>query len=314
MKQYLELCRHIMDHGVEKEDRTGTGTISTFGYQMRFDLSKGFPLVTTKKLPFRIILSELLWFIAGDTNITYLLRHNNHIWDEWAFERYAASSEYKGPDMTQFGKRAMKDPVFAQVVKQEMKTFTDCIMSDKAFGDRWGDLGPVYGKQWRRWQTPDGKTVDQLANIVEGLKSNPDSRRHLVVAYNPAEVDEMVLPPCHSLFQFYVLEGKLSCQLYQRSGDTFLGIPFNIASYALLTLMLAQTVNLQPGEFIHTIGDAHIYKNHIEQVELQLSREPKALPTITINPAITSIFDYTYEDFELIGYDAYPHIKGEVSV
>jgi thymidylate synthase len=264
MKQYHDLLKHILDKGTRKEDRTGTGTISTFGYQMRFDLSEGFPVVTTKKLHLRSIIIELLWFLQGDTNIKYLKENNVSIWDEWADEN--------------------------------------------------GNLGPVYGHQWRSWPDGKGGTIDQITKLVHSLNNNPDSRRHIVSAWNVADVDNMALPPCHTLFQFYVADGKLSCQLYQRSADTFLGVPFNIASYALLTMMLAQVCDLEPGEFVHTFGDAHIYSNHLEQVELQLSRDFRPLPTMKINPNVKDIFGFKYEDFELVGYDPHPHIKGAVAV
>lgn len=264
MKQYLDLCKHILHNGTEKEDRTGTGTISTFGYQMRFDLQEGFPLVTTKKLHVKSIIHELLWFLNGDTNIKYLQDNGVRIWNEWADEN--------------------------------------------------GDLGPVYGYQWRSWPTPGGESIDQITNLIEQIKHNPDSRRLIVSAWNVANVDSMALPPCHTMFQFYVANGKLSCQLYQRSADVFLGVPFNIASYALLTMMVAQVCDLEPGEFIHTLGDAHIYSNHIDQINLQLEREPKKLPKMKLNKEVTSIFDFKYEDFTLVDYDAHPHIKGVVSV
>ncbi len=264
MKQYLDLLKHIRENGVMKEDRTGTGTQSVFGYQMRFDLSKGFPLLTTKKVPLKSIIYELLWLIAGDTNVKYLQDHGVTIWDEWA--------------------------------------------------DKNGELGPVYGHQWRSWPTPDGRAIDQLSQVIDQIRNHPDSRRMLVTAWNPGEVDRMALPPCHCLFQFYVAEGKLSCQLYQRSADTFLGVPFNIASYALLTMMIAQVCGLKPGEFIHTTGDTHIYRNHFDQVALQLSREPRPLPTMKINPDVKSIFDFKYEDFTLEGYDPWPAIKAPVAV
>ncbi|MBE6237986.1 MAG: thymidylate synthase [Bacteroidales bacterium] len=264
MKQYLELLRHIRANGAMKSDRTGTGTQSVFGYQMRFDLSEGFPLLTTKKVHLKSIIHELLWFIAGDTNIKYLKDNGVTIWDEWADEN--------------------------------------------------GDLGPVYGHQWRSWPTPDGGTIDQLANVVDMIKNRPDSRRMIVSAWNVAEVEKMALPPCHSLFQFYVADGKLSCQLYQRSADVFLGVPFNIASYALLTMMIAQVCGLEPGEFVHTTGDTHIYVNHFEQVETQLSREPRKLPKMKINPEVKSIFDFKYSDFELVDYDPYPRIPAPVAV
>jgi thymidylate synthase len=264
MKQYHDLLQHILDNGTLKEDRTGTGTTSVFGYQMRFDLSEGFPVVTTKKLHLRSIIVELLWFLRGDTNIKFLNDHGVSIWDEWADEN--------------------------------------------------GDLGPVYGHQWRSWPTRDGGTIDQISNLIKQIKRNPDSRRLIVSAWNVADVDNMALPPCHSLFQFYVADGKLSCQLYQRSADTFLGVPFNIASYALLTLMIAQVCELEPGDFVHTFGDAHLYSNHIEQAKLQLSRECRPLPTMKINPAVNDIFDFKLEDFELINYDPHPHIKAQVAV
>lgn len=264
MKQYLDLLQYVLDHGTERQDRTGTGTVGVFGYQMRFDLGRGFPVLTTKKLHLRSIIYELLWFLRGDTNIKYLKDHGVSIWDEWA--------------------------------------------------DAEGNLGPVYGSQWRSWPDGRGGTIDQIANVVEQIKSNPYSRRLMVTAWNPAEIEDMALPPCHCLFQFYVSDGKLSCQLYQRSADIFLGVPFNIASYALLTMMMAQVCGLEPGEFVHTFGDAHIYKNHLDQVHLQLTREPRPLPTMLINPERKSIFDFEYEDFRLDGYDPHPHIKGEVSV
>lgn len=264
MKQYHDLLEHILKNGTQKGDRTGTGTISTFGYQMRFDLSEGFPVLTTKKLHLKSIIHELLWFIAGDTNIKYLKDNGVRIWDEWADEN--------------------------------------------------GDLGPVYGYQWRSWPNPNGGTVDQLKLLVEQIKNNPNSRRHIISAWNPADVPNMALPPCHCLFQFYVAEGKLSCQLYQRSADTFLGVPFNIASYALLTLMMAQVCDLEPGEFIHSFGDVHLYNNHIEQTKEQLSREPKELPTMKINPEVKDLFQFKFEDFELINYHPHPHIKASVSV
>ncbi len=265
MQAYLDLLRHVRDHGIRKSDRTGTGTISVFGYQMRFDLNEGFPCLTTKKLHLRSIIHELLWFLSGDTNIKYLNDNGVTIWDEWA------------------------DP-------------------------ETGDLGHVYGYQWRSWPTPDGGHIDQIAQLVESLKHNPDSRRHIVSAWNVADIPNMALPPCHALFQFYVADGKLSCQLYQRSADLFLGVPFNIASYALLTMMMAQVVGLQPGEFIHTLGDTHIYLNHLEQVETQLARTPRPLPTMRINPEVKDIFSFRYEDFTLEGYDPWPGIKAPISV
>ena len=264
MQQYLDLLTHIREHGVMKQDRTGTGTQSVFGYQMRFNLAEGFPLLTTKKVHLKSIIYELLWFIAGDTNVKYLQDHGVTIWDEWADEN--------------------------------------------------GNLGPVYGHQWRSWPAPDGRSIDQLSQVIETIRRNPDSRRMLVTAWNPAEVEQMALPPCHCLFQFYVAEGRLSCQLYQRSADVFLGVPFNIASYALLTLMIAQVCGLQPGEFIHTTGDTHLYRNHFEQVALQLSRQPRRLPVMKLNPDVKSVFDFKYEDFTLEGYDPWPAIKAPVAV
>lgn len=264
MQQYLDLMRHIRHHGVRKEDRTGTGTLSIFGWQMRFNLADGFPLVTTKKLHLRSIIYELLWFLRGDTNVRYLQDHGVSIWNEWA--------------------------------------------------DETGDLGPVYGKQWRAWPTPDGRTIDQLSAVVEQIRQHPDSRRHLVTAWNPADVDRMALPPCHCLFQFYAAEGRLSCQLYQRSADVFLGVPFNIASYALLTLMVAQVTGLKPGEFIHTFGDAHLYLNHLDQADLQLTRTPYPLPTMRLNPARTALYSFEFGDFTLENYQAHPHIAAPVSV
>ena len=264
MRQYLDLLQHVLDHGTPREDRTGTGTVGVFGYQMRFPLGKGFPLLTTKKLHLRSIIYELLWFLRGDTNIQYLHDHKVTIWDEWADEN--------------------------------------------------GDLGPVYGSQWRSWPDGRGGTIDQIANVVNEIKANPYSRRLMVTAWNPAEIQDMALPPCHCLFQFYVSNGKLSCQLYQRSADIFLGVPFNIASYALLTMMMAQVCDLEPGDFVHTLGDAHIYQNHLDQVKLQLTREPRPLPTMHINPEKKDIFGFDYEDFTLTNYDPHPHIKGEVSV
>jgi thymidylate synthase len=264
MKQYHDLMRHILEHGVTKTDRTGTGTISVFGYQMRFNLQEGFPMLTTKKVHVRSIFHELLWFLKGETNISYLKENGVSIWDEWADEK--------------------------------------------------GELGPVYGYQWRSWPTPDGGHIDQITNVIEQIKKNPDSRRLIVSAWNVADVDKMKLPPCHAFFQFYVADGKLSCQLYQRSADVFLGVPFNIASYALLTMMVAQVCGLQPGDFVHTLGDAHLYSNHIEQTKLQLSRDFRPLPQLVINPEVKNIFDFKYEDFEIKNYDPHPHIKADVAI
>jgi thymidylate synthase len=264
MKQYLDLLTHVLEHGTRKEDRTGTGTISTFGYQMRFDLAEGFPLMTTKKLHLKSIIHELLWFLQGDTNTKYLNEHGVRIWNEWADEE--------------------------------------------------GNLGHIYGYQWRSWPTPDGGSIDQISRSVDSIKNSPDSRRHVVSAWNVGELDNMALPPCHILFQFYVADGKLSCQLYQRSADIFLGVPFNIASYSFLLMMMAQETGLQPGEFIHTLGDAHIYLNHLDQVKLQLSRDPRPLPMVTLNKDIKSVFDFRFEDFHIENYDPHPHIKGAISV
>jgi thymidylate synthase len=264
MQQYLDLLDRVLRDGVKKSDRTGTGTLSVFGHQMRFDLSAGFPLLTTKKLHTKSIIYELLWMLRGDTNIAYLKDHGVSIWDEWA--------------------------------------------------DEDGDLGPVYGRQWRSWPAPDGRAIDQISNVVASIRKNPDSRRHIVTAWNPAQVEDMALPPCHLLFQFYVAEGKLSCQLYQRSGDIFLGVPFNIASYALLTMMIAQVTDLAPGDFIHTLGDAHIYTNHLEQAHTQLTRAPRPLPTMTLDPKVKDLFAFRYQDFVLSGYDPHPHIAAKVAV
>lgn len=290
MKQYLELCKRILDEGTFKGDRTGTGTYSVFGHQMRFNLNEGFPLLTTKKVFLKGIIHELLWFISGSTNIKYLVDNDVKIWNEWPYEIYKKSKEYQNESLDEF------------VIK---------IKESDEFAKKWGELGPVYGKQWRDF---NGAGVDQLANLIEQIKSNPNSRRLIICAWNPCEVDQMALPPCHSFMQFYVLDGKLSCQLYQRSGDVFLGIPFNIASYALFTMMIAQVCGLGVGDFVHTIGDAHIYSNHIEQVNLQLTRETRELPTMKINPNVKSIFDFKYEDFELVNYNPHKAIKGKVAV
>lgn len=314
MKQYLEMCRHILDNGTVKNDRTGTGTISVFGYQSRYNLQDGFPLMTTKKTAFRLIVSELLWFLKGDTNIRALLKDNNHIWDEWAFAQWTESDEYTGPDMTDFGRRAQKDPAFAEQYKEQMANFQERVLTDEAFAAKYADLGPVYGKQWRSWPTSTGGSIDQLKNVIDSIKSNPDSRRHIVTAWNPEFVDDMALPPCHTFFQFYVAEGKLSCQLYQRSADVFLGVPFNIASYALLTHLIARECGLEAGEFIHTTGDTHIYSNHIEQVNEQLNRKPKKLPTLVINSEKASIFELEAEDIAIEGYHPDPRIKAPVAV
>ncbi|MFB1080887.1 thymidylate synthase [Jeotgalibacillus sp. JSM ZJ347] len=313
MKQYHDLLEQVLNQGIKKGDRTGTGTISSFGHQMRFDLQEGFPLVTTKKVPFKLIVSELLWFIKGDTNIRYLLEHNNHIWDEWAFKNWVESDEYTGPDMTDFGLKSLKDEEFKKEYQHQMQLFQEKVLTDDQFQEKYGDLGSVYGKQWRQWQKLSGDTIDQLKEVIESIKYNPDSRRHIVSAWNPEDVPSMALPPCHTLFQFYVADGKLSCQLYQRSGDLFLGIPFNIASYALLTHLVANECGLEPGEFIHTIGDAHIYSNHIAQVNKQLSREFKTLPTLKLNQQ-KSLFDLDPSDVVIENYNPHPAIKAPVAV
>lgn len=311
---YLALGKTILEEGVNKGDRTGTGTKSIFGHQMRFDLQKGFPLLTTKRIPFRLIKSELLWFIKGDTNIRYLLEQNNHIWDEWAFERYVKSTAYKGPDMTDFGRRALVDEEFNKLYQVEMTKFADQILQDEAFAAQYGELGNVYGSQWRNWKTSQGETIDQLKEVIEMIQKTPDSRRLIVSAWNPEDVPNMALPPCHTLFQFYVAEGKLNCQLYQRSADVFLGVPFNIASYALLTHLIAHETGLEVGEFVHTFGDAHLYVNHIEQMKEQLAREPRAFPTLKLNTDKKSIFDFEMEDIEIRDYHPHPRIKAPIAV
>lgn len=315
-EQYLDLLRHVLKHGTKKEDRTGTGTLSVFGYQMRFDLNEGFPLLTTKRVPFKLIVSELLWFMKGDTNIRYLLQHKNHIWNEWAFKRWVESAAYSGPDMANFGLRSQTDEAFHLVYKEQEAFFVARVLEDDDFAAEFGDLGNVYGKQWRRWQTSQGETIDQLKNVIGEIKANPDSRRLLVTAWSPEDAtpQRSALPPCHTMFQFYVAENKLSCQLYQRSGDIFLGIPFNIASYALLTHMIAQECGLEVGEFVHTIGDAHIYLNHLEQIDIQLGRESRALPTLKLNPDVSSVFDFAVDDIKVEGYDPHPSIKAPVAV
>lgn len=314
MDQYLQLCQTILANGAVKDDRTGTGTKSIFGYQMRFDLTKGFPLLTTKRTAMRLIVSELLWFLKGDTNVRTLIAENNHIWDEWAFEKWVKSEDYNGPDMTDFGLRAAQDEAFQQIVDEQMTIFRERILSDDEFAKSYGDLGPVYGRQWRSWPSADGTSIDQLKNVIHSLKNNPDSRRHIVTAWNPSEVDQMALPPCHTFFQFYVADNKLSCQLYQRSADVFLGVPFNIASYALLTHLIARECNLEVGEFVHTLGDAHIYSNHINQVNEQLTREPRDLPILTISSEKESIFELETSDISIEGYNPHPRIKAPIAV
>ncbi len=292
MKAYHDLIHRVLAEGVHKEDRTGTGTLSVFGHQMRFDLQAGFPMMTTKKLHLKSILHELIWFIRGETNIRYLRQNGVRIWDDWPYAKYKASGDFQGEDIRAFAAR---------------------IAEDAAFAEKWGELGPVYGHQWRSWPGPNG-AVDQLKQVLEDLRQNPDSRRHIVSAWNPGYIDQMALPPCHAFFQFYVAEGKLSCQLYQRSADIFLGVPFNIASYALLVHFMAHDLGLEVGDFVHTLGDAHIYSNHLDQVKLQISREPRTLPTLWLNPDVRSLFDFTYDDVRLEGYDPHPHIAGAVAV
>jgi len=311
---YLDLARTILEEGHYKEDRTNTGTYSLFGYQMRFNLQEGFPLLTTKKVPFGLIKSELLWFLKGDSNIRYLLQHNNHIWDEWAFERFVKSTDYTGPDMTDFSHRAQDDADFKVVYQEQMRLFNDRILADEGFAKQYGELGDIYGKQWRAWQTRSGETIDQIKNVIEMIKTNPDSRRLIVSAWNPEDVPSMALPPCHTMFQFYVNDGKLSCQLYQRSGDVFLGVPFNIASYALLTHLIAHETGLEVGEFIHTLGDAHIYSNHVTQVKTQLARSMHAAPKLWLNPDKKSIFDFDVADIKVENYESEPAIKAPVAV
>lgn len=315
-KVYLNLAKDILENGVFKGDRTGTGTYSVFGRQMRFDLSKGFPLLTTKRIPFRLIASELLWFIKGDTNIRYLLEHNNHIWDEWPFKNYVESDEYDGPDMTNFAHRSQEDDEFAEVYKVEMDKFVQRILEDDEFAEKWGSIGEsgAYGANWRGFVGANGKKIDQLKNVIEQIKNTPNSRRLLVNAWNPSEIENALLPPCHYGFQFYVAEGKLSMMFQMRSTDTMLGLPFNIASYALLTHMVARECGLEVGELVYTGGDVHLYANHIEQIKEQISREPKELPTLWLNPEKESVFDFEMEDIKVEGYDPHPAIKAPVAV
>ena len=293
MQAYLDLLKKILDDGTLKNDRTGTGTKSIFGYQMRFNLNDGFPLLTTKKLHTKSIIHELLWFLKGDTNIEYLAKNGVRIWDDWPYAIYKKSPEFAG---------------------ESIKEFSEKIATDSLFAKQFGNLGPVYGYQWRSWPAPNGQSIDQISQLIDQLKKNPDSRRHIISAWNVPFINEMALPPCHCLFQFYVADNKLSCMLYQRSADTFLGVPFNIASYALLTMMIAQVCGFELGDFVHTLGDTHLYTNHFEQAKLQLKRIPGELPQMKINPAIKSIFDFTFDDFELVNYNAQPHIKADVSV
>ena len=305
MRQYLDLLEDVKKNGLKKADRTGVGTISVFGRQLRFDLNKGFPAVTTKRLFMRGIIHELIWFLAGSTNIKYLVDNDFHIWGEWPYKHYLIANGKTVPDTN------------SQQWQAGIKNFTDEIKNDAKFAKKWGELGPVYGYQWRQWPTADGKNIDQVAKAVEMIKTNPDSRRVIISAWNVADIDEMAkagIPPCHLLFQFYVADGKLSCQMYQRSADTFLGVPFNIASYSLLTMMIAQVTGLKPGDFVHTFGDTHLYLNHLEQVDEQLSRKPKPLPKMRINPKVKNIDDFKFEDFELVGYDPHPAIYAPIAV
>lgn len=305
MKQYLELLRHVRERGVRKGDRTGTGTLSVFGYQFRHDLAEGFPLLTTKHVPIRLIIEELLWFVAGDTQLRTLAQKNVHIWDEWPYKAYLMRIGSTVP------------PTGSDEWKNGIKAFVERIRHNEDFAREYGDLGPIYGYQWRRWESPDGRVIDQLRDVVGQIKANPNSRRLIVSAWNPADTDEMAkagLPPCHCLFQFHVSDGKLSCQLYQRSADVFLGVPFNIASYALLTMMIAQVCALEPGEFIHTFGDVHLYLNHLEQADLQLAREPKSLPRMWIDPSVHDIDDFRFEHFRLDEYEAHASIKAPIAV
>ncbi|MDJ1153695.1 thymidylate synthase [Macrococcus caseolyticus] len=310
--EYHNLLKLILETGKDKDDRTNTGTLSVFGHQMRFDLSKGFPLLTTKKVSFKLVATELIWFIRGDTNIRYLLEYNNNIWNEWAFLKWIESDEYMGPDMTDFGHRALRDPEFNEQYREQLNIFKEKILTDDDFMQRFGDLGNVYGKQWRQFETKD-RVTDQLKDVIEQIKSNPHSRRHIVSAWNPGEIESMALPPCHTMFQFYVNDNKLSCQLYQRSADVFLGVPFNIASYSLLTHLVARECGLEVGEFIHSMGDAHIYSNHIEAVETQLMRSSYEAPKLQIN-SDKDIFNIEYEDLEIIDYTAHPAIKAPIAV
>ncbi|SEP59701.1 thymidylate synthase [Ignavigranum ruoffiae] len=313
MQAYLDLVEKVLNEGHRKDDRTGVGTLSLFGYQMRFDLNQGFPLLTTKRVPFSLVKSELLWFLRGDSNIRYLLEHQNHIWDEWAFEKYVASEDYRGPDMTDFGLRAEQDPKFKKVYQEEMSKFQQKVLADQKFAEKYGDLGRVYGRQWRSWQKRDGQTIDQISQVIENIRNHPDSRRLIVSAWNPEDVPDMALPPCHTLFQFYVQDQKLSCQLYQRSADIFLGVPFNIASYALLTHLIARETGLEVDEFVHTLGDAHLYLNHLDQAKTLLQRQPKPLPQLEIT-SNRPLDQLEMEDIQLHNYQPHPTIKAPIAV
>ncbi len=315
-KVYLEMCQCILDKGIFKEDRTGVGTYSLFGYQLRFNLREGFPLLTTKRVPFKIIASELLWFLKGDTNLRYLLQNNNHIWDEWGFQKWVTSKDYKGPDMTNFGIRCTQDEAFNKLYEEQMKYYQEQVLTNDAFAEAYGDLGNVYGKQWRHWEGGNGKVYDQIKWVIHEIKNNPTSRRLLVNAWDVASVYEglMQLPPCHFCFQFYVIEGKLSCLFNMRSNDVFLGLPFNIASYALLTHLIAHECGLEVGDLVYTGADVHLYANHVEQMKEQLTRTPRELPILKLNPVIRSVFDFNLEDLELVGYNPHPVIKAPVAV
>src|SRR5690625_3188815 len=313
-RQYLDLCQTILNDGIIKSDRINICTYSNLGSQMRFDLTDGFPLLTTKRVPFRLVASELLWFLKGDTNIRFLLEHNNNIWNEWAFKKWVESSDYTGANMEDFGNRAQTDPECKVIYDEQMQIFIDKILNDDDFSEKFGDLGSVDDEQWRNWKTSQNETIDQIKDVIESLKNNPDSRRHIVSAWNPEDIPNMALPPCHTLFQFYVADGKLSCQLYQRSADLFLGVPFNIASYALLTHLIAHETGLEVGEFVHTFGDVHIYANHVEQVKMQLKRESKPLPQLKINKQKQSIFDFELTDLEIQNYHPHPAIKAPIAV
>ncbi len=309
MQQYLDLLQHILKNGIRKDDRTGTGTLSTFGYQMRFDLSKGFPLLTTKKVYIKAIIHELLWFLKGSTNIKYLVRNYVKIWNEWAFQVYLEKNNLE-----------QNYPRYSEAWNNKLAEFVEQMKNNDDFADKWGELGPIYGKQWTRWTAPNGTEINQIQSVIDLIKNDPTSRRIIVSGWNAGEIQELIKdhnhapPPCHTLFQFMVANGKLSCQLYQRSADVFLGVPFNIASYALLTMMMAQVTGLQPGEFIHTFGDVHIYSNHVEQVKEQLTRTPRSLPTMKLNPKVKNIFEFTFDDFTLENYNPHPPIKAQIAV